>query len=307
MSYEKTLENIDRIEAITNYKDLKKRHQETNELLKQETMRRKKAEKENEKLRSIQVKFAGGAHALENLEEAVKKEAEKKYQEYKKTHQEREDQKRWEENREQLTRQELIRTLQYYPKIKAEHRNLLEKWITFQTNNILKDPSKWPKWFTETFNQKVETQVKEGLDQVFDIRVGEKAKTEIDRLTRIEWPRFVEGYITDRLHAEIIDQLRVLTTDVIIACDWCGREYQVIVSPDNMAALLLGNYVFYECKNPQCKTRVGRHRISINLGNLLEALMIRDEAHPLKKQYTAKVLGIYKSNDEQQENPDETS
>jgi hypothetical protein len=120
------------------------------------------------------------------------------------------------------------------------------------------------------------------IDAEFHQRVERESKrmatVELEKLRRLEWPRFLTEHIGPRastLAAEIQNNLMgvIRKTEWLIECDKCTTPQSWVFTSIGIEDLLRHGYVMVECVNDTCRDFWGKHGIKLTFQDLIRILL----------------------------------
>ncbi|MCW4043554.1 MAG: hypothetical protein NWE90_07525 [Candidatus Bathyarchaeota archaeon] len=266
MSIKELEEDLNKIEAIQKYPELKLKYvnlENQHSILRNKLI---KAETELSKFKKIRIEFGDKNLTLEELDKRIKEQTRKNYKE----EVELEAYKKFKEESPSLVINELKKLLEGPRKNRPPILNMhLEKTANELVTNILKNPKKWPPWFKQNHENQIITSVSRSIDQIFWENVESKAQTRIHELISVEWPRFVQEKVTPFCQLFIKEQLIKLIKSIQIICDKCGTEMQVPLTHNDKVILIDQGFLPVSCTNFNCKDWLVRHKIKVHLGELI--------------------------------------
>ncbi|MCP8311499.1 MAG: hypothetical protein L6M37_00915 [Candidatus Methylarchaceae archaeon HK02M1] len=129
----------------------------------------------------------------------------------------------------------------------------------------------------EKVEEVISSEINRGLNAEFMRRVEDessrKAFEMLDQMASNEWPIWfrenVEPKIKELENSFITYALSRLAGPWTIICDRCGSKRSVEFAADEIQMILKHRHAIVECVNPNCTNFIGRHRIRIELKELI--------------------------------------
>jgi len=180
----------------------------------------------------------------------------------------------FEAQKPKLVYEELLRLLES-PSPPPEIKERIEAEVNRRVEGILRERERWPDWFKKLYSEKVQKGVKEGLDEEFRRRAGERAEQlargRLQKLVAEEWPRWYRENVEPGLR-RLEEKIRKNALALLVGpCDKCGTRLQVSLE-DQIGSLLSWGYAYVPCSNPGCRDfRILRHAVRIQLRDLVLA------------------------------------
>lgn len=223
----------------------------------------------NKHLEGLRRKYPKGTYSIEEYDAQVQAGISEEIQKQIK----RGVEKLWQTEKPVLILNAVKNELKLYPeKCLPETRSLVDNKANKARDILLRSEDSWPPWFVSLYNDKIQSNVKNGLDARFYTLVEEKSQQETNRKVNIEWPNYVRNYMTPRFQSLWRAELMKLTTVYRFSCDRCGLEMDLPLTADTLACLIQQPNLVVQCLNPNCRDLLWSHKIPINLGQVLYTL-----------------------------------
>ncbi len=129
----------------------------------------------------------------------------------------------------------------------------------------------------ERVEENIQAEVNRRLNTEFERRVedesSKKALVKLEKMKKEEWSSWFRLNVepsAEALKSTILtNALRLLKGPWTITCDKCGTVGSKELTPREIQDLLLNMPVTVECINPKCMDWLVRHRLLVNLGQLI--------------------------------------
>lgn len=274
MSLKKIEDYLLKIEAIRNYdkvsiayEGLSKEYKRMKLKYEQET---RMLRSEISELNNLRSKYGKKEYGLRNFNVLVKEESRK----WKDSILDKMLDEKWKKEKDVLLMKKYREELNSYPTGCArELVDLIESRTQQEVEKKLRKRVSWPTWFKKIYQSEVRNGVAKGLNEEFEKRVKEGSEERLDELVQTEWPKFVEEKITPFCRREITSQLMEISRPMRLWCDKCGTSEDLTIGSGDIAKLIKWPRIFVFCPNPNCKTILGRRRIWITLGQIIDDIV----------------------------------
>ena len=150
-------------------------------------------------------------------------------------------------------------------------RKIIEARVSKETDRILYNAKEWPPRFKKYVSDQVRIRANELKNQEYLYEVEAETNRKLETLKRGQWRLYLEEFrrniLTPYLRESFREQLSSIVEPFEAPCPKCGKINTFILSPDNVAALIKGKPVWFECD--YCRGFFRQTAFKLSLGDIL--------------------------------------
>ncbi|TFH14044.1 hypothetical protein E4H04_10940 [Candidatus Bathyarchaeota archaeon] len=286
MSLDEIVKYLDNIEALANYKKVKKRNKELIDAYSKQKERAQGLEAEVERLENLRISYGGKEYSLDEFQKFVEESVE----DWKINQLQARFDDKWVDEKDALVEMALKHYIENYPNCPSYVQNIVKVKAKEQSDNILRHEHLWPDWLKAKIDADAEKRANQKLDDQFDRDVQAGVNSRVYELEREKWPSYVHEKASPFLRTHLMDQFTALSQGITSTCPKCGTECLVDLDYENMRVLFSSGKVKVTCCNIDCHGFLGsRTSYNITFADVIRQKLLPDS---YKKPKKAKVISI---------------
>lgn len=277
MSFEKVIDYLDKIEAVTNYEQVTKQNSNLRKWYNAHKKRIQNLENEVKRQNDIRIKYKDDAYDLDEFQTLVESSAEK----WKKNLLATLLEEKWETEKDSLVEETIQHYMLNYPdNCPANIYNQIYATAVEESEKLLRNKNLWPLWLKRDIEKETERRTLSRMDEEFDKRVEQTAQSRLWVLATERWPVFVRERTTPFFQQSFKDQFMALSQNIEFKCNKCGEECIADLGPEDMRLLVINGNFRVGCCNENCRGFFGRTKITLTFDEVIRKKLL---TVPVKK------------------------